>query len=407
MLAYGQKQEPDVEQLELNAALNETSGSPTEYIRVLERHLRRYPKSTQLAEIDNSLVKAAIEVRDTRRILLYGERVLARNIESPQVLERVTRLLLNSEDKDSNERALKYARKFQEILKALEKEGQSSTRSRAQMLDELDRAMARGLAFEARATGNLGKVDDAIALARKAYERNATAETAREIGRWLMKSGKPLEAVEHYADAFAISDPNNTEASRAKDRGLMGELYRKVKGSEEGLGEILLRAYDRTAAIAAQRVALQRQRDPNFEITDPMEFTLKGVSGSELKLSTLRGKIVILDFWATWCGPCRIQHPLYDVIKKRFADSKDVVFLGINTDEDRTIVPQFLESNKWDASNVYFEDGLSALLRTTSIPTTIVIGRDGQIFTRLNGFVPEKFVEQLTERIREALAEKP
>jgi hypothetical protein len=93
----------------------------------------------------------------------------------------------------------------------------------------------------------------------------------------------------------------------------------------------------------------------------------------------------------------------YEQVKKRFASRQDVVFLNINTDEEQSAVQPFIDDVKWDAANVFFEDGLSNLLRVSSIPTTIIIDKQGKIFSRMNGFVPEKFVDQLTERIREAL----
>ena len=112
---------------------------------------------------------------------------------------------------------------------------------------------------------------------------------------------------------------------------------------------------------------------------------------------------VLVDFWATWCRPCRAQHPLYDLVKKRFGDTTDVVFLSIDADDDRAAVEPFLAEVNWTAP-VYFEDGLSRALKVTSIPTTVVIDRTGKIFSRMNGFIPERFVEMLTGRIRDALA---
>jgi thiol-disulfide isomerase/thioredoxin len=401
-LCHAQKDLPEAEQKELQAALAEVGNSPIEFARALEKHLEKYPKSPQKDELERALVKAAIEANDQRRILVFGERVLETNPD-PQILERVTRILLSTDDKDAARRALGYARKFEEILRSLEKEGPSSQRGRGQMLDELDRALGRALVFQARAAGTLGNIDEAITLATKSFERFPSGESAREIGRWLARAGRDLEAVERYAEAFTIGDPKSTEADRAKDRARMAELYKKAKGSEAGLGDIVLQAYDRMAAVAGQRLEIQRQRDPNATARDTLDFTLAAVKGAALKLASLKGKVLILDFWATWCGPCRVQHPLYDEVKKRFAGRNDVVFLNINTDEDPTSVEPFLEQNKWDKSNVYFEDGLSSFLRVSSIPTTVIIDKQGQIFSRMNGFIPDRFVDQLTDRIREAL----
>ena len=89
-------------------------------------------------------------------------------------------------------------------------------------------------------------------------------------------------------------------------------------------------------------------------------------------------------------------------MKKRFAGNANVVFLSIDTDEDHALVRPFLDEWKWTDA-VYFEDGLSRAMKITSIPTTIVIDRRGQLFTRMNGYVPERFVEQLTAKIEEAL----
>jgi len=78
--------------------------------------------------------------------------------------------------------------------------------------------------------------------------------------------------------------------------------------------------------------------------------------------------------------------------------------LNINADENRELVKPFLDRNQWNKT-VYFEDGLSQLLRVSSIPTTIVISPKGEIVSRMNGFIAERFVEMLTERIEQSLKE--
>jgi thiol-disulfide isomerase/thioredoxin len=240
--------------------------------------------------------------------------------------------------------------------------------------------LARVLACEARATGNLGKIDEAIALARQGYEIYPSAETARKIGRWLVRAGKDRDALGPYADAFAIPDNRNSDTDHAKDRAQLGDIYRKLYGSEKGLGDLMLEAYDRTTGLLAARRLRLRQNDPNAQ-----------------------AKAVVFDFWATWCGPCRMQHPLYEQVKQRFHDSPDVVFLSIDTDDERELVKPFLQENHWDERSVYFEDGLSRVLAITSMPTTIVLDRRGQVISRMNGFLPGRFVEMLTDRVKDAL----
>jgi thiol-disulfide isomerase/thioredoxin len=385
----------------LDQALSE-AGSAPDIIRALEAHLAKYPKSSRRGDIERALVKASMDTGDDRRIALYGERVLNAQPDDLQLLERVARALLATQpDKAASERALGYAQRYEAGIRAVEKDGPPS-RGKADWREEVDRALGRAYVLQCRAEGNLGHTAEAIALARKSFAVYPDAESAREIGRWLEQSGKSEEAVQHYADAFSIPDARNNDANREADRTHMGELYRKAKGSEAGLGDVILAAYDRTTALMRERKLRLKQLDPNAGATHPMEFTLTGVAGDKLSLASLKGKVIVMDFWATWCGPCRRQHPLYQEVMSRFKSRPDVVFLSINTDEDRSGVAGFLKENGWD-NRAYYEDGLSSLLRISSIPTTILIDKQGEIASRMNGYDPERFVDLLTERIQRAL----
>jgi thiol-disulfide isomerase/thioredoxin len=390
------------EDQELSNALAEAGSSPIEFIRALERHLEKYPKTPRRAELERAIVKGAIDTRDDRRIILYGERVLERDTDDIQIIDRVTRALLASDAKEPSERALKYARHYQELMGKLRIQNPPGGYSAAQWSEEMDRGRARAIVLEARATGNLGKIDEAVALAQKSWESYPTAESAREIARWLAKSGKNDEAIIHFADAFTIVDSRNTDSDRVKDRMRMGDLYRQAHNTEKGLGDIILEAYDRTASLLAERKLRLKAADPNTAAAKILDFTLTDLEGKKLPLSSLKGKAIVFDFWATWCGPCRVQHPLYEEVKKRFHDSEDVVFVSVDTDEDRDAVPQFVKEQKWKGP-IYYEDGLVRLLQVGSIPTTVVIDRNGDVISRLNGFVPQRFVDMLSDRIREAL----
>jgi len=391
------------ESQDLSQAVSEAGNSPVDFVRALERHLAKYPHTTRRNEIERALVKAAIEAKDNKRLVEYGERVLAREPSDAQILDKVIRALLAGDARDTSERALKYARQYEELLRQTRGTPPPGHLSEAQWQEEVDKGLGRVLACEARATGNLGKIDEAIALARRGYETYPSAEAAREIGRWLLRGGQDKDALAPYADAFTIPDGRNTDADRAKDRAQLGDVYRKIYGSEKGLGDIVLEAYDRTTGLLAARRLRLRQNDPNAQASNVLEFTISGVDGAKLPIASLKGKAVVFDFWATWCGPCRVQHPLIEQVRQRFHDSPDVVFLSVNTDDERELVAPFLKENHWEQRQVYFEDGLSRVLAITSMPTTIVLNRRGEVISRMNGFVPERFVDMLTDRIKDAL----
>nr|AUN37733.1 hypothetical protein [uncultured bacterium] len=96
---------------------------------------------------------------------------------------------------------------------------------------------------------------------------------------------------------------------------------------------------------------------------------------------------------------------MYETLRERFGRRSDVVFLEMNADEDRTVVEPFLTAEKWDKT-VYFEDGLARLLKVMNIPTTILIDKSGRLVSRMDGFDPSTFLDQMTERIQSILAAK-
>ncbi len=391
----------DEEEEALRKSLADSSSSTLDLTNALEGHLRRYPNTKRRIDIDRALLRAAMDLRDDRRVILYGERVLAADATDPQFLDRVTRALLATGDAGAASRALIYAQALEKVLIPLldQKPGRDSGRRR----DDMDRNISRALLYQANANFLLKQLDESARLAQQAYALYPAAEPARELAKVYAAQSKLDDAARLFAEAFAVPDARATDAERLQYRLTLGNLYRAAKGSEAGLGDMILAAYDRTSVIVAARKKRLRELDPNTEATELKDFVLPRLDGSRLAVSSLKGKVVVMDFWATWCGPCRQQHPLYQEVMDHFKKRNDVVFLAVNTDEDRAVVAPFLQEQKWEASSTVFEDGLSKLLQVTSIPTTILVGKDGRVASRMNGFVPERFVDVLTERIQEAL----
>jgi thiol-disulfide isomerase/thioredoxin len=388
----------------LQQALGEAGASAVDLVQALEQHLAKFPKTEKRPEIERALLKASIGAGDQKRTIEYGERVLTRESLDLKTLDAVIGALLAAGDQDHAGRVVEYARRYEQAVREFEAEKPPSRAPLGEWRDQIDRAYGHAFLLEARGLSGLGRAPEALDLARKSYAAYPAAEAAREIGELLAKSGKDEEAVRFYAEAFAIPDEHNQEQDRAADRARMGELYRKLKGSESGLGDLVLQAYDRTARSLREREVQIAQLDPNAGLTNPLDFTLTDLDGGKLALASLKGKVLVLDFWATWCGPCRFQHGLYEHVKERFKDRPEVIFLSINTDEERDEVPNFIAENHWD-KKVYFDDGMANALRISSLPTSILIDQHGKIASRLNGFLPDRFVDQLSERIRQALKE--
>ena len=393
------------EQSSLQQALGEAGNSPVEFTRALENHLQKFPNSPRRADLERALFKTSADLHDDSRMIQYGERILAREPDNIQVLSAVSAALLRRHEKSSAEKALELARHLEQVLSAAPKDGKTapgSPRDEARHKEEYDRNRASAYLLEARAIGIMGNTDEAIKLAESSYSTFPSVEAARESAGWLSTAGKNDAALEYLADAFTIAGLKSADPEAAADRVQMHELYTKLHGSETGLGDVILKAYDNTAALLAARRAEMRELDPNAQLKSPLQFTLTGADGEKLPLTSLSGKVIVLDFWATWCIPCRVQHSLYEQVKERFKDAGDLVFLSIDTDEDRSLVKPFLEAQKW-TQKVYFEDGLQKLLQVTSIPTTIIFGKKGEIISRMNGFLPDRFVDMLSDRIDEAL----
>ena len=392
---------PDIERQELQHELTEAGTSAEDTIRVLEAHLRKYPNSSVLAEVQQLLAKESIEVDDARRTVLYGLPTLDHTPNDVSLLDHVAFALLAAGGKENAEKALDLAKRFEDyVIHVPVPKGSDPVRNQ----EDHDRSLERALLYQSRALGVMGNQQESRRKAALAYIAYPEEASAREWAEALDRTGDHTAAIEHMADAFAIPDRRATEDDRLADRQQLSTLYKKLhEGSEAGMGDEILRAYDRTVATVEKRRKELLPLDPNNGVGEPGKFVLEGLEGDKLPLASLRGKVLILDFWATWCIPCRTQHPLYEDVRKRFDGRDDVVFLSIDADETHEPVSGFLEAYQWSRA-VYFDSGLARLLSVVNIPTTIILGKDGRLASRMNGFVPDTFVEQLTARVQSILA---
>jgi cytochrome c biogenesis protein CcmG/thiol:disulfide interchange protein DsbE len=118
------------------------------------------------------------------------------------------------------------------------------------------------------------------------------------------------------------------------------------------------------------------------------DFTLKDAQGADVKLSDYRGKVVLLNFWATWCGPCKVEMPWFMKFEKQYRDQGFSV-LGVSMDDDgwKSVRP-YITAQKINYRVVVGDEPLTKLYGgVEALPTTFLIDRDGRIVYTHTGLV--------------------
>jgi len=131
------------------------------------------------------------------------------------------------------------------------------------------------------------------------------------------------------------------------------------------------------------------------------DFTLKSNNGSNIKLSELRGDVVMINFWASWCGPCRQEMPLLDKINDRYKDL-GFTLLGINVEEEPDRARAMLKDIPVNFPILFDnQNKVSQQYNLIAMPSSIFIDRDGNIRYFHAGYLPgdekeyEKFIKNL------------
>ena len=135
-------------------------------------------------------------------------------------------------------------------------------------------------------------------------------------------------------------------------------------------------------------------------ISSKTDFSFTNVQGVEASTVSLKGKVVFINFWASWCPPCRAEMPSLNELYNRLKDDDRFVFLFINEDDDKIKAKQYLEKNQFNLPLFSRSGNVPPEIFSGTLPTTIVLDTEGKIVLQHTGMAAynsDDFIKQMKD----------
>jgi thiol-disulfide isomerase/thioredoxin len=393
----GSKKSNDPE-AELQKALNAAGNDRAALVRNLKDYLRRYPDAPRRAAVDRALVEACQQLRDDDCALDYSEQLIALRPDDSEMMLLAVTILQRRGDDASLIRASGYVSR---VLDRVQKSTLAERPERASVQEwqeHRDTILSELYALRGQIEKSQHTYDPAIKDLETSYSLRPNAVAAEALGEIAEMQKDPSRAIQEYSLAFVLPESGPAgKVDRSEIRMKLGNVWKQNHGSEQGLGEQILTTYDYLRPASANDSPAAR----NKEAQDPFSFVLRHFDETPLFMAPLKGKTIVISFWATWCGPCRVLEPMFAQVAKNYTGDPNLLFLALNTDDDQSLVAPFVAREKWNVP-MAFADGLDDFLKVETLPTVLIIDRKGKIVYRAGGFSPDTFPEELTTAIQNA-----
>lgn len=392
--------QPDPE-TELRQSIERAGGVDGKLLEGLDSFTRQFPDYRRV-DVEREILKISSRLGNKDRAILAAETIVKVNERDLETLTQLVGMLRARKTGDDLKRALSYSDQLIERVETVLAAGKPGRLSAAQWTDRKERSRASVRYLRGQLLVDIGEPEKAALDFKRSFKIIKLAAVAVALGDLAEKRQARDEAIDYYLQAFAIAFSSDEDIDRKAVRAKLSQLYVARFGSETGLGDKLLKTYDLLIKEREQYLASVETPNINAGIADPLLFKLTKLEGGTVRLGDYKGKVVVLNFWATWCGPCRIEMPLLEKTMASYKSDPNVVFLAVSTDEDRPQVKPYLDSQKFKLP-VVFADFLDEHYAISAIPTTMILDKQGNISFRQSGFNSrEDFVAMLSEKIEAA-----
>jgi thiol-disulfide isomerase/thioredoxin len=361
-------------------------GNLDQRIQLLEGYLNRPIRPELRRLVFRMLVSTCSQAGDYEGALFYGDEALSAYPTDAPILLELTSVCAEMDDPDLD-KGIDYAKRAMDAL------------------DEATEAMGEGgegrisifvgscLSDWGWLLYRKGETAEAERKLAEAADRRKDTKVYDRLARVQTKGGKLNDARDSYAMAIALSSGKDSTAVEG-----LNQVVAMQGGDETDVETVLREKREEIAALKKEMLRQQTKIEPRA--APPLDVTT--LAGQEVSLDDLKGKVVVVDFWATWCGPCRKELPVVQKVSEQFKDD-GVFFLAASVDADTSKVRPYVKANSVTLP-VAFARLAGGAYGASSIPSLFLIDGNGMIRYLHTGYHPD-LEEVLSMQIRELVNE--